>query len=488
MEELVIFRTLLTPSAVAVAAVLAVRGWLASLFPLTGDEGFGWLCSRHLAWSYDHPPLQAWINAAAVGIAGDPLWGLRLAAAALTVLTLVVLAGLARAVARTDEGVGVAGDAALLCALVPYTLFVALVPTPELPLALCWVGASLAVVRYLQTARARFAGIAGAWIGLGLLSKLTMLLFPAAVGVFLLLNPEQRRLLRRPAPWVAACLAAAIFAPVVVADLRQGAPMLRFHAGRVGVEPWFVWTLAFVGDQVLYLSPVVVWLALRFARGWRGQPCSPDRRFLIVATATPIIGFLLLSVKTHVWPHWTAAAIAPMAVLAALDLAGGSRRRRQASLVALVVFDLIVAGVLLWWSPGVLRHQRAYRENHALAARAQELARSIGPVRFAADGLAAVAQITYYARVEAVMPTGILSNGVRPFAWNQFDRWNTTPIGPGESLVVFTQPGSPLHEAVRRRFTVVRELSDWRLTTIEGYQAGWRFFLAERFIGDPAKM
>ena len=58
---------------------LVLRAVLAALLPLSADEAYYWLWSRHLAAGYfDHPPAIAWLIRAGTSLFGDTPLGVRL--------------------------------------------------------------------------------------------------------------------------------------------------------------------------------------------------------------------------------------------------------------------------------------------------------------------------------------------------------------------------------------------------------------------------
>ena len=51
---------------------------MAGLLPLTADEAYYWMWSKHLAFGYyDHPPAIAWIIRAGTALLGDTAFGVR---------------------------------------------------------------------------------------------------------------------------------------------------------------------------------------------------------------------------------------------------------------------------------------------------------------------------------------------------------------------------------------------------------------------------
>src|SRR6185503_9251965 len=62
-----------------VALLMVLRAVMAGLLPLSADEAYYWLWSRHLAAGYyDHPPMIAWLIGAGTLLFGDTPLGVRL--------------------------------------------------------------------------------------------------------------------------------------------------------------------------------------------------------------------------------------------------------------------------------------------------------------------------------------------------------------------------------------------------------------------------
>ena len=60
--------------------LLVVRAVFAALLPLSADEAYYWLWSKHLAAGYfDHPPAIAWLIRAGTALFGDTPFGVRFA-------------------------------------------------------------------------------------------------------------------------------------------------------------------------------------------------------------------------------------------------------------------------------------------------------------------------------------------------------------------------------------------------------------------------
>src|SRR5512140_1346044 len=195
-----------------VLAGAAVRLLLAGLLPLTNDEAYYADWARHLQPGYlDHPPAIAWLIAGALRILPAHPATVRLPAILLQAAAILLAASLARA--RAGERAAVA-TAVVLQATLTFSIGAA-IALPDAPLSFAWVGALWAVDRAVRRAPAWMLA-AGAFLGLGALSKLTAGLLGVAVLAALLATRDGRRLLRGPWPWLGAALAAAGTSPMLL--------------------------------------------------------------------------------------------------------------------------------------------------------------------------------------------------------------------------------------------------------------------------------
>src|SRR5262249_10361768 len=119
------------PLALGILLIIALRLALAAATPLSYDEAYYWLWSKHLAAGYyDHPPLIAFVVRAGTIVFGDTSLGVRFVPWLLSVAATwaVWRAGAALLRSETDGLV-----AALLFNLMPIIGVEALVATPDAP-------------------------------------------------------------------------------------------------------------------------------------------------------------------------------------------------------------------------------------------------------------------------------------------------------------------------------------------------------------------
>jgi hypothetical protein len=196
------------------------------------DELYYIACSEHLAAGYvDQPPLCVVLLKAWRLAFGDSLAAVRL-------LPALVGAGVVLLTALLAIRLGGGALAALLAGLAvlaaPQFLGTAHYYSMNVLDELFWVAAAYVTVRALGDPRAPRPWVAlGVVLGLGLMNKMSVLWLCAGLVAGLLATPA-RASLRTRWPYVAAALAAILFAPYVAWEIAHGWPTLEFMRNASG--------------------------------------------------------------------------------------------------------------------------------------------------------------------------------------------------------------------------------------------------------------
>jgi 4-amino-4-deoxy-L-arabinose transferase-like glycosyltransferase len=152
---------------VCVLAIILLRGAVAHLTPLSYDEAYYWLWSRHLASGYyDHPPSIAFLIRGGTTLFGDTSLGVRFLPWLLSA-TASWAVWRAGAVLLKSEYAGAL--AALIFNLMPMIGVESLVATPDAP--------QIAASAWLVFALAKLAdtGRGGWWIAVGIAAGFALL-------------------------------------------------------------------------------------------------------------------------------------------------------------------------------------------------------------------------------------------------------------------------------------------------------------------------
>jgi 4-amino-4-deoxy-L-arabinose transferase-like glycosyltransferase len=338
--------------ALVLAALTVLRLIVAAMVPLSPDEAYYWVWSRALAPGYlDHPPMVAlWIRAGTLAVGDTPL-GIRLLAPLSLALGSWMVAQAADILVPGPRAGLIA--AALLNATLLFGVG-AVTMTPDTPLLFFWAVTLWALARLLLHGRSGWFLVAGISAGCALASKYTGVFLPAGIFLWLAAAPAMRFWLLRPAPWIAACLGAAMFLPVVLWNAAHGWASFAKQGGRTG--DWqparalqFVGEL--VGGQIGLATPLVflmcaAGIGLAAGRSWRTR--DPGWTLLAMLTLPPALVFLQHAFGDRVQGNWP-AIIYPAAAVAAAGLTGRFWGRLRVPAIALgAVMTAAVYGQAAW--------------------------------------------------------------------------------------------------------------------------------------------
>ena len=187
-------------TALTILALVVLRLVAAAWTPLTFDEAYYWMWSKHLAGGYyDHPPAVAFVIRAGTMIAGDTELGVRLVS---ILLALPMSYAVYRTAAILFGGERVAATATILLNVTLMAAVGTLIVTPDAPLLVASSFVLFFLAKVLETGRGVWWLAVGVAVGLALLSKYTALFFGPAILIWLVAVPKLRRWLISPWPYL----------------------------------------------------------------------------------------------------------------------------------------------------------------------------------------------------------------------------------------------------------------------------------------------
>ncbi|MEU4220328.1 glycosyltransferase family 39 protein [Actinoplanes sp. NPDC026623] len=395
------------------------------------DELYYVVAGRHLAWGYDdQPPLVPALARLTDQLSGGSLVALRLPTALVVAVTVLLVGLLAREL-------GGGRGAQLLAAALWASSGVVLVSGHLLSTTpydiLCWTAIAWPAARWVRTRDDRLLLALGPVAGLGLLAKNLPLLFIAALaGAILIAGP--REMLRRPALWVAAAVATAIWAPNLWWQATHDWPQLTM-AGAIRRDADYGGRIGLLPSQFLIMSPP---LALIWIPGlWRllRNPQARPYRFLGVAFLL-VLGLVLVTGGREYYPAGAYPALfAAGSVAAAAWAKRAAFRLRRALLVALVVVNaaMNIAIALpvypVRWFPGTI--QAAFNDDAAETIGWPELVDTVAAVYRslpAEEQATAVIITTNYGEAGAIDKYGPARGLPAPYSGHlNFWRWGPPP-------------------------------------------------------------
>lgn len=333
---------------VGITILTALRFVLGAVLPLSFDEAYYWLWSRHLAASYfDHPPAIAYIIRAGTAVLGNTAVGVRL---------VPLLGSVVASWAVWRSGgilLGSARGAALACLYFNLTLMVAaetMAATPDCP---ALVAASLVLftlAKLQESADGRWwlaVGVAG---GLCLLSKYTGFFLGAGVLLWLVAAPQGRVWLASVWPYLGGVIALALFSPVVAWNAAHEWISFKFQFGRVATGGLTLrYFVEFIAAQAALASPFLLILGgAGFVRASRLRGATALAAALIWPAA---VYFVIHATHDRVqgnWPSFVYPAFAVLAAFATLEVWNGRYASRAMAIIrhAAVPVAIVILGLV----------------------------------------------------------------------------------------------------------------------------------------------
>ncbi len=312
-----------------ITLLVAVRLFVAALFPLVPDEAYYWVWARRLALGYfDHPPMVAWWVWLGTELLGDTYLGVRF----LPVLGSGLAAFFLYLTAKEVLGERKAFHALLAGSFALLFGVGSVLQTPDAPLLLFWAGALWAGVR-------RRWELWGLFTGFALLSKLTAVLLLALPLV------EFRRREAWPRLAFGYALALLLWSPNLLWNAQNGWVNFAFQLRHGAGGAWHpAGGLKYLADAALVLTPplslMLFWGVLKF----RQEPVLQMGFWL------PFALFFFASFKGPAEANWPAPAYLSLFVLGVGGLRLGKLWRASLGFAALVL-ALVYAHALVPFLP-----------------------------------------------------------------------------------------------------------------------------------------
>lgn len=238
--------------------LLAYRFWVIVTMesPLFYDEiyYYGWALTPDWGY-YSKPPVVAWVIALTTSLFGDSPLGIKMGAGLLYsgACALIYLSCCRLTGSRS------AFFASLAFLTLPLISFNSLFITTDAPLLFFWALALYGFIRAYETNAWRWWLLAALAGGLGLLSKYTFILFPAAFLGFALISATGRKLLGNPRFWIACMLALSCLLPNLYWNYQHDFISFQ-HTAQISKQTEntlsFSRLLEFWGQQLIVFSPL----------------------------------------------------------------------------------------------------------------------------------------------------------------------------------------------------------------------------------------
>ena len=347
----------------ATLALILIRGIVAGATPLSYDEAYYWLWSKHLAVGYyDHPPAIAYVIRTGTLLFGDTSLGVRFGSWLLSAAASWAVWQAGGLILKSEYG---AALSALFFNLMPMVGVEALVATPDAPEIAAAAFVLLALAKIAETRNRLWWIAVGVAAGFALLSKYTAFFLGAGIVFWLVIVPKERRWLLSVWPYLGAAIALLMFGPTVLWNAEHNWISFAKQFGRVEEGGFTLRFLGeFLGAQLVLATP---FLAILGTAGTililRSREMMRSELALLFAMIAPaVVYFVWHSLHDRVqgnWPSFLYPVFAIAAAVAWLHVkqtkATAVLRISQLSAVPVAVAMMLILYAQALWTiiPGV---------------------------------------------------------------------------------------------------------------------------------------
>jgi 4-amino-4-deoxy-L-arabinose transferase-like glycosyltransferase len=250
----------LHPGPIIIAGIwFIVRMIISTNYGYFRDELYLLAAGQHLSWGYvDLPPLLPWIAGLAYATTGGALWSLHFFSALANAIMIIVAGQIASEFGGRTWAQTIAALSSSISLTLMATGSVLIYDSFDV---LWWVLASWALIRIIkQDTPKRWASL-GAIVGLGLLTKWTILFWVFALIVGLLLT-NTRKILFTPRPWIGVAIALILFSPYVIWNATHDWATIEFMKNYSASHATGNSYIGFLTSQLLLTNPFVapIWI------------------------------------------------------------------------------------------------------------------------------------------------------------------------------------------------------------------------------------
>jgi 4-amino-4-deoxy-L-arabinose transferase-like glycosyltransferase len=439
------------------------RLWFCTHHELVPDEAYYWLWAKHLDWCYrDKGPLVAWLIAMGTGIAGDNVFGVRWTGVLLGGGTAWQLYSAARRL--FDERI--AGRVLVLACLVPLFAIGSILMTIDSPSVFLWaLGLNLAW-KSVTEGRRRDWLLFGLVIGLGVLAKFTNILQLASFGLFLLLQPERRRLLWSGRMITCLTMVGLCLVPMLWWNMVHQWPNAGALSSRSGIDAGFHLHPGefgkFLEEQFLVTSPLLYLVMLGSVLGLFLTARKEVRILFLLCDFLPItLTFAFFSLNAAGKGNWTAPALISGLILTVVGWERWTPLRKNWKRGVMVV-TLLVATVetvavhetsWLHLKSDPLKRIRGWSD---LADRTQVWRTRLKPSYLIGNHYSQSSILAFYLSDHPVTYTPT-DDGVA----NQFDLWPGYQVREGETALYITDEMDEMPDVFKKEFKQVELVDDF---------------------------
>ena len=353
------------------ATVTVLRLVYASQLGMFYDECCYWQWSRHLDYGYyDQGPGIAYVIRLGTLLWGDTALGVRF-------VNILLAAGSSWWMYLTanrwfpEQKVG--WWTVLLLSIAPLYGTGSMIATYDGPQVFCWALGMWLFTQLLHSDHSSHSDSSshsgsskkqillwyaiGIVVGLGVLCKLTMLLFAPGVLLFLLLSPKHRRYLSTPHPYLAFALALLCASPLWLWNFHHENMGFQ-HALTLGSrsrgKAFGHWLADFLGGQIgvigpwLFIAELVATFQLLPKPSLNNDTNNSNKRFVLAFILPTLALCLWTALRSKMEANWPAPMHLAGMMAVAIGFSAAWEAKKRLGIIICVILSLCIQGVILF--------------------------------------------------------------------------------------------------------------------------------------------
>ena len=292
-------------------AIFFLRILLLTGMELVPDETYYWDWTRFLSAGYfDHPPMVAWLTWLSTLLLGNSYWAIKAVPLLCGLGLSIILYFIGKRFLKKERSL------IYLIILANFTMIFAvggLLLTPDIPLVFFWTVAILFAYKALFEKHTISWLMMGIFVGLGMLSKYTFVIFGLALFLFLISDVDHRKILLTWKPYAALAISLITFLPNLVWNMNNQWKTVVFQffsrsGKQLDLSQRLTYIFEYLSSQMGLLSPFIfIGLVIAIYLIFKNYRDNLKLRFLVFFTVIPFLFFGLFSFSKHIEPNWPAA-------------------------------------------------------------------------------------------------------------------------------------------------------------------------------------
>ena len=426
------------------------------------EEAYYWNYGQHLDFSYlDHPPMVAVLIKFFTTIFGLSEFSVRLPAFLCWVLTAFFSCKLSELI-RKGTGLYVL----MFLSVLPFFFVQSMAMTPDQPMIACWAAVLYCLYRVFILEQPKYWYAAGVWLGLGLISKYTIILLVPSALLYVCIVPSARSWLLRKEPYLAALIAILLFSPVIYWNATHEWASFAFQTTRRMSSQFSFSFHYFLGLLLFFLLPTGLYgfgLLMRKNKLEISDISSNTKLFLQIFTLFPLIFFGAFSLTHPLKFDWIGPCLLALLPWLAILVQNNTKlgfcffsMSTRASWLITFTFLFVSLGFVInmyriEFTHGLYRQlfvkfidwDELTQHIHALAQRV-ELETHIKPVIVPLDTYNIASELSFYQAKYAAEHPGaesytVIGSHIFGHESLMYKYWDKTPVLRGQTMLLVTQ-------------------------------------------------